>query len=76
MKFLLPVACIALAGCASVVRVVDRSEDRVTLSYLPSRNVEAARMAQEKCAGDGRRAEFAWETVVAERTVATWNCEK
>jgi hypothetical protein len=76
MKFLMVVACLALLGCDTMVRVVDKSEEQVALSYLPSRHVDAAILAQQACSSYGRRAEFAWETSVDGRVVATWNCQR
>jgi len=76
MKFLMAVVCLALVGCDSMVRVVNKSEEQVALSYLPGRHVDAAILAQQTCSKVGRRAEFAWETTVDGRVVATWNCER
>jgi len=76
MKLLVLAICMALLGCASTVRVVNKSEEQVALSYLPSHHLEASILAQESCAKVGRRAEFSWETTVDERQVGTWNCER
>ena len=76
MKFHVLAICIALSGCDSMVRVVNKSEEQVALSYLPARHHEAALLAQESCARYGRRAEFSWETSVDGRVVATWECAR
>ena len=76
MKLLVLAICMALLGCASTVRVVNKSEEQVALSYLPSHHLDAALLAEESCAKFGRRAEFSWETTVDERRVGTWNCER
>ena len=76
MKFILLALCAAIAGCGSMVHVVDRSEDQVALSYLPSHHVDAAILAEQSCAKYERRAEFAWETQVEDRIVATWSCKR
>jgi hypothetical protein len=76
MRILLLAPFLALLGCASMVRVVDKSEDQVALSYLPSQHLDAAILAEQTCARYDRRAEFAWETRVDDRVVATWACKR
>ena len=76
MKFLILASCLALLGCASMVRVVNKSEEQVALSYLPSRHGDAAVLAEQSCAEYGRKAEFSWETSMDGRAIGTWKCAR